>query len=123
MIRFVLALAAVATLAAPAAAATAPPSLRGYYGRDYAACGADVDLVQISRRRVQTRQVNCKRSDFRGKDRPGEADSFEVRGATCIPDGQTKGRTQMFRIEQQADGAIEVFWWDGTSTGRLVKCK
>ena len=122
MIRLTIA-AALALVALPAEAATAPSTLRGYYGKDYAACGADVDLLRITRRRVQNNQVNCKRSDFTGSDRPGKADNFAVRASTCIPEGQTKGATQRFRIEQDADGAIEVFWWDGKSTGKLVKCK
>lgn len=109
--------------AVSAQAQTAPPSLRGYYGKDFAACGADIDLVRITRRRVETKAVNCKRSRFSGQDRPGKADVFSVRGTTCIPEGQTKGTTQQFRIEQAADSAIEVFWWDGTQSGRLVKCK
>lgn len=122
MIRYTLA--AVAMLAAmPVEAATAPSTLRGYYGKDYAACGADIDLLRITRRRVETKQVNCKRSDFRGKDRPGLADSFQVRGTTCIPEGETKGTTRMFRIEQAADTSIEVFWWDGKTSGKMVKCK
>lgn len=113
----------IAAFPATAEAATAPAALRGYYGKDYAACGADIDLLRITRRRVETRQVNCKRSDFQGSDRPGQADTFEVRATTCIPDGQSKGRRQAFRIEQAADGGIEVFWWDGATSGRLVKCK
>lgn len=112
-----------ALIAMPADAATAPGTLRGYYGKDYAACGADIDLLRITRRRVQTNAVNCKRSDFQGSDRPGQADTFRVRGTTCIPEGETKGHTQYFRIEQDAEGAIEVFWWNGKSSGRLVKCK
>jgi hypothetical protein len=121
--RLIFALAGMAIVVSAAEAATAPSALRGYYGKDYAACGADIDLLQITRRRVQTRQVNCKRSDFQGKDRPGQADSFRVRGTTCIPEGETKGHTRHFRIEQAADASIEVFWWDGKTSGKLVKCK
>lgn len=122
MIRLTIA-AALALVVLPAEAATAPSTLRGYYGKDYAACGADIDLLRITRRRVQTAQVNCKRSDFQGRDRPGEADTFMVRGTTCIPEGETKGQTRHFRIEQDKDAAIEVFWWDGKTSGKLVKCK
>ena len=122
-IRFLLAGGLLAATASAAFAATAPATLRGYYGKDYAACGADIDLIRITRRRVQAPHVNCKRSDFQGADRPGVADSFKVRGATCIPEGQGKGQTRLFRIEQAADASIEIFWWDGASSGKLVKCK
>ena len=107
----------------PASAATAPGTLRGYYGKDYAACGADTDLIRITRRRVQTTQFNCKRSEFEGRDRPGQADTFQVRSTTCIPEGQSKGQSRQFKIEQDKDGNIEISWWDGVSSGRLVKCK
>lgn len=121
--RYMITALLIAASAPMAEAATAPASLRGYYGKDFAACGADIDLLRITRRRVQTNAVNCKRSDFQGTDRPGLADTFQIRGTTCIPEGQSKGQTRQFRIEQAADASIEVFWWDGTTTGKLVKCK